>query len=62
MCMLNEAEITKLGSKEDIPVITLWQQTGLSGSWTTQYDFKHLVLWQSHFFSNTLCALSNFPR
>lgn len=28
MCMLNEAEITKLGSKEDIPIVTLWPADG----------------------------------
>ena len=44
MCMLNEAEITKLGSKEGVTIVTLWTAGG------TPWFLDHTVRYQTFWF------------
>lgn len=44
MCTLNEAEITNLGPKEDVPIITFWT-TG-----ETPWFLDHTVRYQTFWF------------
>lgn len=60
MCMLNEAEITKLGPKEDVPIITFWTAGGTPC--TTQCDIKHFGFGQSHFLSNKIVCFEQLHQ